>query len=198
MVAGTPTRLLVSSSIWLIGVGGGVFALWQYESEPGKDQGPALRWPDQSELPAPQGRPALVVFAHPKCPCSRATLAELGRLLARTGDPVRTHVVFVRPPGSKPGWEQTALWETAKSIPGTTVAVDSNGAEAARFGAKTSGYTLLYGADGRLQFSGGITGARGHAGDNPGEDAVISLITTGRSDRVHTPVFGCTLLNEPT
>ena len=45
---------------------------------------------------------------------------------------------------------------------------DDDGAEARRFGAETSGQTLLYDARGALAFSGGITGARGHAGDNAG------------------------------
>ena len=37
-----------------------------------------------------------------------------------------------------------------------------------RFGAETSGQTLLYDRDGRLLFSGGTTGSRGHDGDNAG------------------------------
>ena len=46
------------------------------------------------------------------------------------------------------------------------------------------GQTLLYDAGGTLIFSGGITGSRGHAGDNAGEAALVALLTQrpGRSD----------------
>ena len=189
-------RLFVAVAVWLVVVALGVGVLWQFAAQPGSEKGPARQWPEGSQLMAARDRPTLVVFAHPKCPCTRATLAELARLLARSKDRVETHVVFVRPLGSAAGWERTDLWDSAAAIPGVAVAVDPEGAEARRFGATTSGYTLLYGTDGHLQFSGGITGSRGHAGDNPGEDAIISLLTTGRSDRVKTPAFGCALLNE--
>jgi len=45
-----------------------------------------------------------------------------------------------------------------------------------RFGAETSGHTLLFDSGGRLLLSGGITDSRGHAGDNAGENAIVALI----------------------
>jgi hypothetical protein len=44
-----------------------------------------------------------------------------------------------------------------------------------------------------LIFSGGITGSRGHAGDNAGEMTLVSLLTRGQADRSGTSVFGCPL-----
>jgi hypothetical protein len=67
--------------------------------------------------------------------------------------------------------------------------------EAGRFGAETSGHTLLYGADGRLLFSGGITASRGHAGENAGESAIIALVNHQTPLRSQTLVFGCSLTN---
>ncbi len=62
---------------------------------------------------------------------------------------------------------------------------DDDGAEAKRFGAETSGQTLLYDERGTLAFSGGITGSRGHAGDNAGRASLLALINrrAGRSAR---------------
>jgi hypothetical protein len=40
-------------------------------------------------------------------------------------------------------------------------------------------------------FSGGITDARGHAGDNDGRDAVEAYLTGGVPGCTQTPVFGC-------
>jgi hypothetical protein len=61
------------------------------------------------------------------------------------------------------------------------------------FGAATSGEALLYGPDGRLEFAGGITSSRGHEGDNPGADRIVSLVTTGSAELATAPVFGCPL-----
>jgi hypothetical protein len=54
---------------------------------------------------------------------------------------------------------------------------------------------VLYDARGQLVFRGGITSARGHAGDNYGADAVAEFVNTGVRSRSLTPVFGCSLLS---
>ena len=72
---------------------------------------------------------------------------------------------------------------------------DLDGAEARRFGAETSGHTLLFDLDGNLLFSGGITQSRGHAGGNAGESAIVSLVNTRTADRARTLVFGCSLFD---
>jgi hypothetical protein len=71
---------------------------------------------------------------------------------------------------------------------------DPEGAAALRFGASTSGQTLLYNDSGRLVFNGGITAARGHEGPNDGQDAVIALLQNRPPLHTATPVFGCSLL----
>jgi hypothetical protein len=76
------------------------------------------------------------------------------------------------------------------------VVIDEGGVEAARFEALTSGQVVLYDGEGRLQFSGGITGARGHLGDNLGLRRVMSLLRGAEPDRTDSPVFGCPL-HEP-
>lgn len=102
-------------------------------------------------------------------------------------------VLFVRPRKLSEDWEKTDLWRSAGRIPGVTVLSDGDGVEAARFGAQASGQTLLYNVGGELQFSGGITGSRGHAGDNLGESSIVSLVTRGESSTNHTSVYGCSL-----
>jgi hypothetical protein len=102
-------------------------------------------------------------------------------------------VLFVKPSDFPDGWEKTDLLAGAAAIPGVTVVRDDEGVEAGRFRAATSGQTMLYDAAGKLLFSGGITSARGHEGDNAGRAAVVSLLTTGEAGREGTPVFGCPL-----
>ena len=50
----------------------------------------------------------------------------------------------------------------------------------------------------RLLFSGGITVARGHAGDNTGRGAIEELIDGETAVSRRTPVFGCALYNPAT
>ena len=91
---------------------------------------------------------------------------------------------------------KTNLWYDAKAIPGVEVMKDQDGSEARLFQAFTSGQTLLYDSKGHLVFNGGITGSRGHSGDNAGRKAIISLVTEGKANRTNTFVFGCSLFSK--
>src|SRR5208282_2963125 len=124
------------------------------------------------------------------------SLEELNRLLAQCRGQVAAHVVFFKPEIFSNDWVQTDLWRSAKAIPGVTVHEDSDGTQARRFGAETSGYVLLYDINGQLLFKGGITGSRGHAGDNAGENAVSSLLAGQAVSLRQTPVYGCSLLGK--
>ena len=136
------------------------------------------------------------MLAHPHCPCTRASIEELSKLMARVRSPVAAHVLFLKPAGFPGDWGQTDLRRSAASIPGVVVLEDDDGAEARRFRAATSSQVLLYDAGGRLLFSGGITGSRGHSGDNAGRSAVESFLNDGAAERAETFVFGCPLFDE--
>ncbi len=188
-------RLLstLAVAIWLGSVAIGVSALQSYNSAPAPEQVPPSVWPTASQLPRTAGKPTLVLLAHPRCPCTRATLHELGVLMTRAGARVTADVLFVRPSGVAPDWEKTELWRSAAAIPGVTVTSDEGGREAALFHAVTSGQVVLFNTQGREIFSGGITGSRGHEGDNPGLARVLSLLWHGSAERAKAPVFGCAL-----
>jgi hypothetical protein len=151
-------------------------------------------FPRDSSIPRATDRPTLVLFAHPHCPCTRATFDELDQLLAEAGGRLSVQVVFTLPPGVPPGWEQGGLLESAEKFPGVDIIFDRDGKEARRFDVTGSGHILLYSPAGRLIFSGGITSSRGHEGDSPGREAIVSLVRTGRASIDRTPVFGCSLL----
>jgi hypothetical protein len=112
--------------------------------------------------------------------------------MGRAHGRLRAHVLFVRATGT-PSAETTELWRTAAAIPGVTVTDDHDGREARRFRAATSGYALLYDDLGGLRFSGGITGSRGHAGDNLGRSAVAGFLEDVLPADERSPVFGCAL-----
>jgi hypothetical protein len=134
-----------------------------------------------------------VFLAHPQCTCTRASLDELAEILARAKTHPRTYVLFLKPSSVDAGWEQTDLWKRAAALPNVTVLRDDAGLEAKRFGVETSGQTFLYDDHGALIFSGGITGARGHAGENAGELSLVALLSEQQPARRKTNVFGCPL-----
>lgn len=183
---------------WAVSVVLGFVVLMDYQNAPGRPAEPPAQWPTSSALDAGDGaRGTLVLFAHPRCPCTRATLSELERLLRHVQDRVATYVVFVQPDGYDRAWVRDHLWHRAAAMAAVQPVRDERGVEAQRFGAFTSGQVLYYDAQGRLRFAGGITGSRGHEGDNKGRQALRQLIQTGAADRASTFVFGCALQRAP-
>ena len=172
-------------------------SLLSYESTPGSASSAVSAWPSDSKIARAADRPTLIMLAHPHCPCTRASVEELAKIMAQTSRKPAAYVLFLKPEGSASDWDDTALRKLAASIPGVTVVTDDGGSEARRFGAETSGHTLLFDPAGTRLFSGGITSSRGHAGDNAGEDAIVSLVSQNRTNRPSTLVFGCAL-NNPT
>jgi hypothetical protein len=190
--------------VWLLAAVAGLSVLWRFDNAPGTGANAPASWPTSSVLTRASGRPTVVLLAHPQCSCTLASLEELGEALARAHAEPKTYVLFLKPDGFVDGWEQTDSWRLAATIPGVTVVRDDSGREASRFGAATSGQTFLFDADGALLFSGGITSARGHAGDNAGRAELVSLLNRGQSPRARTldsgqphrdatSVFGCPL-----
>ena len=186
------TVLLPMGVLWLAAVTGGSLALFNYANTPGRDGCAPRQWVADSAIKHDSGIPTLVMFAHPRCPCTRASIGELNSLMAHCRGKVSANVVFYRPKSAEQ-WPESDLWRSAAAIPGVKVRWDDDGIEARRFHAQTSGSTLLYDSQGRLLFSGGITGARGHAGDNAGHAAVAALLLGSVPDLTKTPVFGCAL-----
>lgn len=200
MSAHTPAAkrvLVVVGVLWILGLTVGLRAMLNYEDGPAEPGKPPIEWPKGGAFTPKLGQPTLVIFAHPKCPCTDATIGELSILMTRLQGKATAAVFFVRPANFLAGWEKTELWRSAAEIPGVSVFSDPGGMEARRFGAQASGQTILYDASGRMRFSGGITASRGHSGDNAGRSAIVSLITTGVAQTERTSIFGCSL-HDPT
>jgi hypothetical protein len=180
-------------ALWIIAVGTGLFQLWDYAAAPGRAGTPAADWPAGSQVCLVPGGANLIMFVHPHCPCTRASLDELAKLMTQCRGLVNAQVLFLKPADDVTDWEKTDLWRTASRITGVSVVVDKGGREHTQFGVETSGHVLLYDAAGKLIFSGGITSSRGHSGDNTGRDTVVGLLRHGGPERTTTPVYGCPL-----
>jgi len=184
----------VLGMLWLGGVVVGLGMLSGYDNRAGAAANAPAEWPAGSRIMRDTSGPTLVMLAHPRCDCTRASVAELAELMARASPRPKAYVVFISPPGVGDDWDKTDLWQIAARIPGVTVRRDEDGLDASHFGAFTSGQILLYGVDGRLLFSGGTTGSRGHVGENAGRATILALLNNQNPGRSAAPVFGCPLL----
>lgn len=196
--------LTTSAGIWLTLVAFGLGFLMVYANRPGEQGDPLETWPKNELVQLSGTEPTLLVFAHPKCPCTTATMTELDRIMQRCRGDVDCHVLFFQADGTDDEWSQTPAWRSAESIAGVEVKLDPRSQAATQFGVRTSGHVLLYDRDGNLAFEGGITPSRGHPGDNPGREQIVNLLRGAPSDSAgieqqsteksdSTCVFGCPL-----
>src|ERR671926_1631702 len=99
--------LLAACALWLFVIGAGIKIIWGYESTPGVAASAPDRWPADSRIKPDAGRPTLVMLAHPHCPCTRASIGELARLMTQAQGRVTAYVLFVKPAGFATDWEKT-------------------------------------------------------------------------------------------
>src|SRR2546430_17192775 len=73
----------ILAAIWVTAGVSGQRVMLNYDYTAATAGGPPSKWPHESLLPRTRGVPTIVVVAHPHCPCSRATVEQLDRLIAR-------------------------------------------------------------------------------------------------------------------
>lgn len=200
---------LIAWGVSLLVAMGGLIA---YKGREGPASAPPERLPDflaPTAIDAPS--PTLLLFIHPKCPCTTATIRQLERVMALVlshqpapprdptllaNHPAPPHIVIVAAAWEGPvdAWVGASTAQSAKQFPGARLLVDHNAELAGRLGITTSGHVLLYDASRRLSFSGGITPARGHEGPNAGATALAAILTGAPAPIATTPTYGCPLI----
>lgn len=192
-----PTLTRAALILWAFTIVGGFRVLVDYELKAGVAAAAPEQWPAAAALRFDATRANLVMFAHPQCPCSRASMVELAAIMTRAGEKLSATVCFFAPDSEPEAWTHSALWRTASTIPRVAIVADRNSQIAAHFGSATSGQVFLFERTGRRLFFGGITGARGHEGENRGRNLVIALAQGELCEANTAPVFGCSL-HDPT
>ncbi len=180
---------------WAALVATGQWMLLTHTTTAGDPGHPLVHLPPTlaARLDWPGTRPLLVVCAHPMCPCLPATLTELQRAL-RHGPAVDVRVLVHTPTAPPPAWHTRTLPGVRAQLPAGSERADVDGALARAIGVATSGHVLLYGTDGMLQFTGGVTAGRGHQGDSSAGRALVQALQTQGKSSVSTAVFGCPLV----
>jgi hypothetical protein len=180
---------------WLSLIGVGTMSMVIYDSTSGERAIAPRSWPDTSSLGVRMGRPTMVLFLHPRCPCGKATIAEF-EAVARACPEVSAYVVFFQPASGcvDPAWRETEMTRRAGTIPGVRVVFDEGGVETSRFGVSTSGDVLAYDEAGALAFEGGLTAGRGVTGECPARRELVRAMRGGRGIERGGPVYGCAIL----
>ncbi len=186
-------RTLVGS--WFAFVLLGYAALLGYQTEEGAPGRPARTWPADLASTGPAGAPLLVMAIHPRCPCTRSSIAELARLSTRLRGRVSIRALIWAPDAPAVDWAPTDLVASVARIPNVEVAPDRGGRMAARLGLATSGHVALFGPSGALEFVGGLTPSRGHEGDSFGREQILAYFD-GEAHAARGPVFGCALFDD--
>lgn len=188
-------RAVVGFALWSFIIVVGSASLEAYEHLPAHQLKASQVWPETT-LKRGAGN-TLVMFAHPRCPCTRASLHQLQKLLGAISSRPLCYVVFLKPPGWDDKQLDTDIFRTAKQIAGVETVFDEGGAIARSFASTTSGDTFLFGPGGGLIFRGGITASRGDESDCASYELLANAMEkTPITDKLaQTPVFGCSLVN---
>jgi hypothetical protein len=105
-------------------------------------------------------------------------------------------VVAAAPRSTGDQWWSSPFLERAARLPNAHLVRDPGGVETALFGVRVSGTVLLFDSAGNRLYAGGVTMARGHAGDNAGLQAVTDLLVDHGADVPSIPPFGCEMVRE--
>ena len=184
--------MAVTAVLWVLGVVASFGALTRYSSTPGAAHAPEAAAAAFLGAERQPGRPLLVMVVHPRCPCTEASLAEMGDLLGRSHGAIDALVLQYQ----AAGWPKPPA---AIKLAGAAIRVvpDPEGRVAATLGAETSGHCVFVDAGGVIRFHGGLTLSRGHRGRSPAQDAILAAVAGSKAVLAPAPVFGCSLLNCP-
>jgi hypothetical protein len=184
--------LAVATGVWLVATAAGMVRLALYAQTPGDSGTTPLTWPGGEVVTRADGKPTLVLALHPACTCSQATLEQLDQLMAVHPGAFDVVVLLARYDGLPS--DADVMGPALARRPAIRRVADRGAGIARRFGALTSGHAVLYDETGRLRFSGGLTRARGEAGDSVPFAYLHAWAAGTRPPGAATfSVFGCAL-----
>lgn len=186
---------IIAVAVWILLAGMGTMALLARETRQAPRNVTPHQWPSDTEIQRSHDKATLLMFIHPNCPCTRASVTQLMRVVSELPASSRPQTIFVARRAAVDDWRAEWLTSMEASVPGAVIVRDLESIEAKRFGAAASGHVLLYEADGTLSFDGGVTLGRGHEGENAAADALARALSTSGTARAHTAVFGCPITN---
>ncbi|EAQ79967.1 hypothetical protein [Blastopirellula marina] len=196
-VKSSPWKWTVSAIV--VGWGVALCAVWwsmtAYSYQIDGTALPIVAWPSDANLSIAADRPTVLLFLHPRCPCSAASLTELEQAILETPAARKPRVLVIAavPTQYDAQWTETRNVVRGEQLPHASVVIDAGGLESHKFGVVSSGHVMAFAPSGELLFSGGVTQSRGHAGNNTGRASLIRALTGVAFSTAEIPVFGCRL-----
>jgi hypothetical protein len=168
-------------------------ALLSHTYQPARTADAVESWPE-SKLSMPSTADyRIVIFAHPYCPCTRATLNKLDESLTRLPGNTAVCVIFATVGLDLKKVADSPTVSFARQLKGVDVRMDDSGDEVRRFRATVSGEVFAFDRQGQRIFHGGITAGRGHHGDSVGQQQLERLVCGLSHEVCEAPIFGCKL-----
>ena len=185
-----PKVNLREAALWTAGllVAVALFTMWAAREEQ-KAAAKSRNWPEGAPMTLDPARLTLLLFVHPQCRGTEATLQTLGHVMERCAGHANVTIMLYEDPALLAHWKGSPVKGEAESIPGATVRDDHLGETASFFDVTTSGSALLFAPDGTLLYRGGITPGLGQVGDG---QVLETWLLEGRGVS-REPVFGCSL-----
>ncbi|PQO45433.1 hypothetical protein [Blastopirellula marina] len=186
--------------LWVIAVVGVLGSMIAYGGMAGAQLPAPKFWPNDTTIARSLDKPTLLVFLHPECPCSRATLDNLEPVIRDRDIAVVVICLGQLDLDSCEDLDhlggchsQLRRWSQYSNV---NLVSDPVGQESDRFGAATSGYCLLFDGKGQLLYRGGVTSSRGHRGANAGVASLTTILDRSGPATDTYPVYGCPLQEE--
>ncbi|MEO1533968.1 MAG: hypothetical protein AAFS11_00215 [Planctomycetota bacterium] len=183
--------VLLWSSAWALAAIGGLVAFHAVMNEPGQYGATPVRL--EADRGGYNAAASVFYFAHPHCGCTTDTIPLLAKRADATDAAIT--VVLTGPAADSLDWELSKNAQAAARHDSLRIAHDPQGSKAQRFGALTSGHTVMYTPAGDLAFSGGLTASRGKAGPSAGLKALDAVLAGIAPEQSTAPVFGCRLFD---
>lgn len=149
-----------------------------------------------AELTA-RGQSRLLLFYHPQCPCTVATVEGFVQLLGSLDPAVGVTAYAYLPSQFSEDWIESTSTRMLREVPGLEIQRDPNGELAKQHGVMTSGHVVFVNADGQVEFQGGITSARSHFGPALPRQALRQVLSGEEPTASQWPTFGCPLISLP-
>lgn len=184
---------IILGCAWLGLAAFGLVRVARYDSAPEAVNAIKGDFPSGSIIHLNSATPTVVLFVHPACPCTQASVHQLAEAQAQASRKANIYILIAKPAGHSFAKEAKEMRKLAEQVQGAQVLDDVDCKEAVRFQATVSGQCFVYDPKGKLTFSGGLTRARGHYGTSLGSDTVLALLNGQPTTVRNAPVFGCYL-----
>src|SRR6267142_2388289 len=145
--AGFKPVWMLALLFWLALIASGQFWLLRYSFARGATASAPDSIPAFLNCSTTPSRPQLFLSLHPRCPCSRATVNELAKILTRVPNASEVTVLLYKPANEPDPWMNGTLRDECRRM-GCKIRADPGGLLASSLGSRTSGSVVLYDADG--------------------------------------------------